>query len=320
VASSGSVAAATTAAPAKKLEPVISLSGYSKIDNILVLGCGGTGGHLVPHLARLVSVLNSKRSRSAYASLPVMNLFLADGDVVEEKNLIRQNFIEQDIGKNKAEVLGERYAAAFGIEIGVIPEYLERLDKFSFLKTMSRSYDNASLVIGCVDNNASRKVINRWFCRKDTGGSDGRFWIDSGNEENSGQVVCGYNPQEYRYGQPKFNPFRKDLHSLSSGRRRGDFCLPCAVEVYPELLHIDDSFSSQESCAARSQSAPQNMQTNVTAAVIIMNFVQKLITRDLIKSHCVEFAISNTFNTRLNTVKNLECVAKGRRKDWEKSQ
>lgn len=37
-------------------------------------------------------------------------LALVDGDTVEPKNLIRQNFIEQDIGKNKAAVMADRYS------------------------------------------------------------------------------------------------------------------------------------------------------------------------------------------------------------------
>lgn len=303
---------------AKKLEPVISLHRYTKIANVLVVGCGGTGGHLVPHLARFISVINESREKQ-YSTMPVVRLFLADGDIVEKKNLIRQNFIEPDIGRNKAEVLGERYAAAFGLEIGVVPEYLERLNKFSFL-TRSIGYgDQANVIIGCVDNNASRKVIHRWFCRKDTNSyGEGRFWIDSGNEEASGQVVCGYNPPDNRYNQPRFNPFRKDIDKVTHSRRCGEFCLPCAVEVYPELLRVDDKFSSKQSCAERSRSAPQNMQTNVTAAVIIMNFVQKLLSRSALRSYSVEFAINNTFCTRLNTPKNLKCVSKGRGKIWEK--
>ena len=304
----------------KTLPTIMALRSYSKIENILVIGCGGTGGHLVPNLARLIHVLNATRRTGRrgyhYNSLPEIKLFLADGDSVETKNLVRQHFISADVGKNKAEVLGERYAAAFGLEIGVIPKYLEKFEDFDFLKKNISRNDGSDLIIGCVDNNASRKVIHKWFLE---GQEDGRyynrssFWIDSGNEERSGQVVCGYKPCEYRYNSTKFNPFQK-------GRVKdpgGDFSLPCAVEVYPELLHIDDKFSSETSCAERAESAPQNMQTNVTAATIIMNFVQKLLTGDDLKSHCVEFNINNAFNTKLNTVENLKRVAKNRRKDWE---
>ena len=52
---------------------------------IVVLGVGGTGGYLLPHLYRI-----------AYAVKKNIRIIVCDGDTVETKNLIRQNFIEQD--------------------------------------------------------------------------------------------------------------------------------------------------------------------------------------------------------------------------------
>jgi len=56
---------------------------------IIMLGAGGTGGHIAPHLYRLLHALNR------YAEVVV-----CDGDIVEEKNLVRQNFISADLGVN----------------------------------------------------------------------------------------------------------------------------------------------------------------------------------------------------------------------------
>lgn len=47
---------------------------------IVVIGAGGTGGYVIPHLYRL-----------GYASHRYVRIIVCDGDVVEEKNLIRQN-------------------------------------------------------------------------------------------------------------------------------------------------------------------------------------------------------------------------------------
>ncbi|KPV43312.1 hypothetical protein AN477_13145 [Alicyclobacillus ferrooxydans] len=44
--------------------------------------------------------------------------------MVEQKNLLRQYFLEQDIGRKKAEVLAERYSRAYGIDIAAYSEYL----------------------------------------------------------------------------------------------------------------------------------------------------------------------------------------------------
>lgn len=298
-----------------KLPVVLGLSNYPPVGEILVVGCGGTGAYVISHLARLLSVVNKKASirQDAY-----VKLYLADGDFVENKNLIRQHFIHQDIDRNKAEVLGERYSAAFGIQIGVIPKDLEKQSDLNFLDLNSNS---STVVVGCVDNNASRNIIKDWFLgtkvldnhydrRHDNWAS--KFWIDSGNEERNGQVSCGYRPSIHGYYGGPINP------SIVSKSAVGEFSLPCVTEVYRSLLENSDQFNSQVSCAERAISVPQNMQTNVTAATVVMNYLNKIIAREPIKSHCVEFSIDNNFSTKLNTPENLSVVSRDRLRDWEK--
>lgn len=65
---------------------------------VIMLGAGGTGAHIAPHLYRLLYALDR----------PV-KFIICDGDKVEEKNLVRQNFTEADLGENKAKVVAERY-------------------------------------------------------------------------------------------------------------------------------------------------------------------------------------------------------------------
>ena len=84
---------------------------------IIVLGAGGTGGYLIPHLYRIAFADDKRNYR----------IIICDGDIVEPKNLIRQNFVKQDIGRNKAAVLAERYAGAFGIECEYIRVYIRTL-------------------------------------------------------------------------------------------------------------------------------------------------------------------------------------------------
>ena len=85
---------------------------------VIIIGAGGTGGYVIPHLYRI-----------SFAAERSMRILVCDGDVVEEKNLIRQNFVEQDVGRNKAQVLAERYSAAFGIECEYIPALLWKRGK-----------------------------------------------------------------------------------------------------------------------------------------------------------------------------------------------
>ena len=81
---------------------------------IVMLGAGGTGGHIAPHLYRLLYALDR----------PV-RFIICDGDIVEEKNLVRQNFTPADLGENKAKVLAERYSSVFGMETEYVPEFIE---------------------------------------------------------------------------------------------------------------------------------------------------------------------------------------------------
>lgn len=97
-----------------------------------MLGAGGSGGYVAPHIYRLLHSLDR----------PV-RFIIADGDLVENSNLIRQNFISSDIGRNKAQVLAERYASAFGLEIEYVPEFIEGDDRLKtfVMPDINNSYE-----------------------------------------------------------------------------------------------------------------------------------------------------------------------------------
>ena len=117
--------------------------------HIVMLGCGGTGGHIAPHLYRLL-----------HALFRPSKVILCDGDIVEKKNLVRQNFIASDLGKNKAEVLAMRYSGAFGMETCFSDRFAESEQQLKTLLTPNQR--NALVIlIGAVDNNRSRQLCSR---------------------------------------------------------------------------------------------------------------------------------------------------------------
>ena len=124
--------------------------------HIVMIGCGGTGGHIAPHLYRLL-----------YAVFRPSTVILCDGDLVEKKNLVRQNFVSCDLGRNKAEVLAERYSAAFGLECRYVPRYIETEDELWDLLHPAHA-DALVILIGAVDNNRSRRMCNDVFCKAKT--------------------------------------------------------------------------------------------------------------------------------------------------------
>lgn len=220
---------------------------------IVMLGAGGTGGHIAPHLYRLLHALDR----------PV-EVIIADGDIVEEKNLVRQNFIACDLGRNKAQVLAERYASAFGMEIKYIPDFIESESKLSELLKTRRVYYNQpeplTILIGAVDNNKSRQLCHKIFNK-----SENLIYIDSGNGEFTGQVVCGV-------------------------RRKGKTYYKPVGQVYPDILEDTDKFPTELSCAEASVSAPQSIAANIMAATAVIAYIYNILVLGNIEVKKVTFS------------------------------
>ena len=213
---------------------------------VVQLGAGGTGGHIAPHLYRLL-----------YSLERPARYIICDGDVIEAKNLMRQNFAPVDLGENKARVLAERYASVFGMEAEYVPSFVEDLGTLMELITpcgwelAPYSYKKTPemvILLGAVDNNKSRQLCHKAFCQ-----SKELIYIDSGNGEFSGQVVCGVR----KNGRTVFKPIGG---------------------VMPELLRDTDKFPTELSCAEAAQADPQSMAANITAATAVVDMVYNILT------------------------------------------
>lgn len=211
---------------------------------IVMLGAGGTGGHIAPHLYRLLYTLD----RPA-------RFILCDGDLVEEQNLVRQNFAPADLGENKAKALAERYSAVFGLETEYIPSFIETKTQLQTLLAPVYRFDPVRrepvaelvLLLGAVDNNRSRQLCHRVFCQ-----AKELIYIDSGNGEYTGQVVCGV-------------------------RRNGRTYYPPIGTVYPDVLEDTDKFPTELSCEEAAVSAPQSMAANITAAAAVVSMAYNIL-------------------------------------------
>ena len=235
---------------------------------IVMLGAGGTGGHIAPHLYRLL-----------YALERPVRFIICDGDIVEEKNLVRQNFTPADLGENKAKVLAERYSSVFGMETEYVPEFIESGERLlSMLRARtfptgpywhSPTVKELVILIGAVDNNKSRKLCHEVFYKLDD-----LIYIDSGNGKYTGQVVCGV-------------------------RRNGRTIRKSIGGVHPEMLKDTDLFPSEISCAEAAQEDPQSIVANVTAATAVLIMVYNILT------HGENNALQTDFSTqtiRMQTV------------------
>ena len=242
---------------------------------VMLLGAGGTGGHIAPHLYRLLHAMER----------PV-EITIADGDIVEEKNLVRQNFAAADLGRNKAQALAERYAAAFGMEARYIPEFIESGERLSGLlkpqgmpawMNPGQYPKELPILIGAVDNNRSRQLCHQVFQE-----SEELIYIDSGNGEYTGQVVCGIR----RGGRTFYRP---------------------VGEAYPDVLLQADRFPTELSCAEAAVSAPQSIAANIMAAAAVVAYIYNILVLGSIEVKSI------TFSTRTVSLKPVLSKKKNRK-------
>lgn len=242
---------------------------------IVMIGAGGTGGHIAPHLYRLLYALNR----------PV-RFIICDGDIVEEKNLVRQNFTEADLGLNKARVVAERYSSVFGLETSYVPDFIECAERLEELirpsswrvgAYSSETVSELVILIGAVDNNRSRQLCHEVFLK-----AQELIYIDSGNGEYTGQVVCGI-------------------------RRNGKTFYKPVGALYPDMAQADDLFPSEVSCADASVSAPQTIVANLMAATAVVTMIYNIL---VVGSSTVQQA---TFSTKTVNIRSYQKQNKRRR-------
>lgn len=256
--------------------------------HILIIGCGGNGGYLVPQVMRYVRSFTDKQQLPTPGQTNrqkfKIDITIVDGDTIEQKNLIRQNFIAPDIGKNKARVMAERYGRAFGLEVGIVERYINA----DLARDLIIDLTGSVIILGCVDNNATRKILYEhvWHEVEESQKAQNLFWIDVANEMFDGQVVIGYRHKTHGTrkgygiaagpGKMRTKDYWDDkmvelVNTFSNGldlvRRGIDFPMPCIAEVFPDILEGKPDFDPDDpSCAEAVEQVDQAMATNIMSA------------------------------------------------------
>ncbi len=214
---------------------------------ILVVGCGGTGGYVAEGLCRLLVGAKNR-------------IYLIDHDRVEERNIGRQNFYREDLGRFKAEVLAERLARQFGRIIHYCVSPIEQL----------ALDERSDITIGCVDNPTARDRLQFAGYRMMAGRFSYQYhngwYIDAGNGENMGQVLIG-NSLLKELNQ-SFTPETGLCHKLPLPTIQQPALLAPAPEVEPD-------------CADAVLNDEQSPIINRMMADLVLTFVYKLMTGKL---------------------------------------
>lgn len=204
--------------------------------DILIVGCGGTGSHYIKELGRL---LYSKSIREKD-----IQIILVDGDIVEEKNLVRQAFMPRDVGNNKAQVMAQILFEVYEIEASYYEQYIDRADD---LKKLVRE-DSVILLVGCVDNHQCRQSMHQFYQEMEN-----CIYMDSANEYSAGEVIIGS-----RIGNIEMYPDR--------------------CQYFPDILEIEEKRRSEESCEVLNASTPQHLLTNQLAGWILLVYTTKFLS------------------------------------------
>ena len=91
------------------------------------------------------------------------------------------------------------------------------------------------------------------------------IYIDSGNGEYTGQVICG-------------------------AKRSGKVMSKPVAKIYPDMLENAEKFPSELSCAERSVSAPQTIAANIFASTAVVSMLYHLLIEGDLKTNRITFS------------------------------
>ena len=140
-----------------------------KKSRVVMFGAGGTASWFLPKLLKIYNDAFTKCPDLAYD----LEIVILDGDTIEPKNVIRQNFINEDIGANKALKLVERYSGLYPhISLSAIPLYAtsEQYDKLvtkveepldpEYFFNIDPFMQRTDIVVNLVDNEVFKRKLD----------------------------------------------------------------------------------------------------------------------------------------------------------------
>ena len=223
------------------LTPVLPPQGLA----VKLVGCGGVGAQLARPLCCYLAGLQ----------VPCRVLF-ADGDVFEPANLARVLFPRPG---NKAAILRDDLAPLVGspfFTLLALPEYVTA-------QNVARLIGEGDIVLLCLDNHASRKLIND-FCR---GAGDGGPDKPAGRR-NVVLISGGNDGVEVVNGQPRRGTYGSVQVYI---RRDGQDITPDLSQFHPEIAKPADRLPTEKGCSEMLNSVPQLLAANAMVAAVMLS-------------------------------------------------
>lgn len=204
--------------------------------DILCIGVGGTGTFFLKEFSRYLS-----------GNMPILNkinsLSLCDGDLIEEKNIKRQAFFKEDIGKHKSIVTAEILDYSFNVKWKAYATYI------TLLKQLNEIFKNAIMpvIIGAVDNHSCRLLCEEYFNK-----ANSCIYIDAANELTNGQCVM-------------------------SVKYKGKVLGPCRSFYFPDIMYGNLKPVTEMSCEELNNVSPQHILTNMVSSTHLLSNIINLL-------------------------------------------
>ena len=247
----------------------------TKGTRLVMIGCGGTGSWLAPHIVRIARLLQEARDQQ-------VSVIFWDHDRIEPKNIFRQNFCEAEIGTNKSMALAQRYGHAWGMPIAAIDIPFDKTIAARNEFAPSYNDNRNTVIVTCVDNNKARREVAK-MCE-----TWPIWWVDTGNLKTSGQVSVGRNLNN---GEP--SPLRFPSKTT---------WLPMPTLQFPEILIGKEETNqagdySDLSCADLAIVDEQGLNINHAVASAAAALLMKMLVTGDLQYHCAH--LSTDFGTSL---------------------
>lgn len=226
---------------------------YKNTINILLIGAGGTGSHVLSGLARIHHALMELEQRG-------LHVVVFDPDTISHANMGRQNFALADIHQSKASVLVSRMNQYFGLSWEAYPFSYPLTEELACSYGIEEDFD---IAISCVDTARARYQILAHLKQNSI-----PYWLDFGNDKTSAQVVLG-TLQEIK--QPTSS------HEVTP-------TLPTIIELFPNLLSLDDG-NNTPSCSTREALAKQDLFVNATVANFGCSILWNVLRNGFLEHH-----------------------------------
>lgn len=212
---------------------------------VLVIGCGGTGSTMATGLVYL------HQAMLAYGHPGGLHVTLVDGDRISHANCVRQPFSESEVGLYKADVLVTRINLFWGLGWDA---------DIRFVDEPWSTTGQPEIIISCVDSRKARHLITRTDAYRFA-----LYWLDLGNNADSGQFVLG---------QPD--------SPLLEGRKR----LPNVADLFPEIVDPRlDAKDKLPSCSVLEALESQSPFVNQTLAYQALALLAQFFRRGRLTYH-----------------------------------